>query len=126
MQIFNSSSTHEEIIDQSQGCDLFINNAYANGLQIRLIEDLRNSVKRMIVMGSVAADYPDPDMPDYSEHKRLLKEKFYQTAHDKTTSAADMLLLTLTGEAYKNQSVILNAIDFWLEHPTVNEMRFTV
>ena len=111
----------DAIIESAIGCDLFINNAYINGAQIDIFNQLYASVAKMVVMGSIAADYPDPDMPVYSMHKRVLKERVLEVAN---SSTADILLLELTGESYNNSTLIINTIEFWLANPTINCIGF--
>jgi len=113
----------DEIVNTSVGCDLFINNAYINGHQIDIFNQLYASVAKMVVVGSIASDYPDPEMPAYSEHKRLLKERVLEVANS-SAKKADILLLQLTGESYNDPQLITRTIDFWLEYPKVNCIAF--
>jgi NADP-dependent 3-hydroxy acid dehydrogenase YdfG len=108
------------IVESAIGCDLFINNAYINGHQIDIFNQLYDKVGKMIVMGSVAADYPDPQMPEYSQHKRELKERVLEVA----SKNANILLLQLTGESYNDTTLIKNTIDFWLDNPKVTCISF--
>lgn len=111
------------IVESSIGCDLFINNSYINGHQIDIFNQLYASVAKMVVMGSIASDYPDPDMPAYSEHKRVLKERVLEVANS-SGRKADILLLQLTGESYNDPVLINSTIDFWLANPTINCVAF--
>jgi hypothetical protein len=107
-----------DIIEQVRGCDLFINNTYADGIQLPLLNQLHTVVKKMIVIGSVASDFPDPEMPDYTTHKRELESRVLQL------SGYDILLLKISSDAYNNPQVILDAIDHWLVNPSVNVISF--
>ena len=111
------------IVESAYGCDLFINNAYINGHQVDIFNQLYASVAKMVVMGSIASDYPDPDMLAYSEHKRVLKERVLEVANS-SGKKADILLLQLTGESYNNPKLILRTIDLWLEYPSINCVAF--
>jgi len=113
----------DKIIESAVGCDLFINNAYITGLQIDIFNQLYASVAKMVVMGSIASDYPDPEMPLYSIHKKELKERVLEVANSSATKA-DILLLQLTGESHNNPKLITDTIDFWLANPTVNCVAF--
>lgn len=111
----------DNIVDLAVGCNLFINNAYGDGMQIDIFDALFPRIKNIVVMGSVAADYPDPDMPEYSQHKKELKDRVLEVAN---TSDSNILLLQLTGKSYNDPELIGRAIDFWLENPTVTSMTF--
>lgn len=115
---FNSSTGLDAVIDKSIDCDLFINNAYINGKQIDFVNALHNSVKKMIVCGSVAAFYPDPKLPTYSHHKKILVERIRELSNP------NIFLLHLSSKAYNNPTVILNLIDLWLEQSIMTEVFF--
>jgi nucleoside-diphosphate-sugar epimerase len=123
---FNSSSSISYIVDQSVGCDLFINNAYANGEQLTLFNQLYASVNKMIVCGSVASDRPDPSLPEYSLHKKELQDCVIDVATDRNTNNADILLLKLTSSSYQDHKTILDTVDFWLEHPTITVIGYNI
>lgn len=107
-------------IEPGIGCDLYINNAYINGHQIDIVNELYDKVDKMIVMGSVAADYPDPAMPIYSQDKKELKQRVLDIAN----TGKHILLLELTGQSYNDVDLITKSIDFWLEFPTITSMTF--
>ena len=113
----------DKIIESALGCDVFINNAYINGHQIDIFNQLYASVAKMVVMGSIAADYPDPEMPVYSQHKKELKERVLEVANS-SVKKADILLLQLTGESYNDEGLVARAIEFWLDNPKVTSMSF--
>jgi len=113
----------DEIIKSGVGCDLFINNAYINGHQIDIFNQLYASVAKMVVMGSIASDYPDPNMLDYSKHKKELKERVLEVANS-SVNKADILLLQLTGDSYNDYNLIIRTIDFWLEYPKITCVSF--
>lgn len=113
----------DKIIENAIGCHLFINNAYINGHQLDIFNELYDRVSKMVVMGSIAADYPDPDMPAYSQHKKKLKDRVLEVANS-SAKKADILLLQLTGESYNNNELITRTIDLWLEYPTINCIAF--
>lgn len=111
----------DTIIDSSVGCDLFINNAYIHGHQIDIFNQLYASVAKMVVMGSIAARHPDPDMPDYSQHKRALRDHVLDVAD---TGKYKILWLELTGYSYNDPELVINTIDFWLKNPTITSVSF--
>jgi hypothetical protein len=113
----------DPIVESAYGCDLFINNAYINGHQVDIFNQLYASVAKMIVMGSIASDYPDPNMPTYSQHKRVLKERVLEVANSSAIKA-DILLLQLTGESYNDTDLIIRTIEFWLNNPKLISVSF--
>lgn len=115
---------HDSKIEPAIGCDVYINNTYGNGLQIELFNELLTKVKKMIVMGSIASDYPDPNMPVYSQHKKELKERVLEVVKSKETNRADILLLQLTGASYNDTDLIKRTIDFWIDNPQITLISF--
>jgi hypothetical protein len=113
-----------DIIGEALGCDLFINNAYGNGMQIDLFNHLYASVKKMIVVGSIAADYPDRKLVVYSMHKKQLKERVLDVANSTTVGRADILLLQLTGDSYNDADLVTRTVDFWLDNPKITCVSF--
>lgn len=111
------------IVAESLGCDLFINNAYGNGMQTELVNQLYSSVSKMIVIGSCAADYPDTTMLAYSKHKKELKDRVLDIVNS-SIDKADILLLQLTGESYNDSDLITRSIEFWLSNPKVTCINF--
>lgn len=118
---FNSSTRLDRIVELSQNCDLFINNAYGDGIQIELLNQLYNSVGKMIVCGSVVTDFPDPQLPVYTQHKKELEHRFLQVAD---MADSKMLLLKLSSDAYNNPQLVLRSIEFWLENPQIKVITY--
>lgn len=115
---FNSKTGLDGVIDAAAGCDLFINNAYANGKQIEFLNQLYASVDKMIVCGSVAAFYPDPKLPVYSYHKKELANRV------KELGRSNILMLHLSAKGYNDVITLLKVIDIWLENPHITEVAF--
>jgi hypothetical protein len=118
---FNSSTSLDRIVEISNNCDLFINNAYGDGIQIELLNQLYNSVGKMIVCGSVVTDFPDPQLPVYTHHKKELEQRFLEVAD---TANSQMLLLKLSSDAYNNPQLVLRSIKFWLETPQIKVITY--
>ena len=118
---FNSSTSLDRIVEISNNCDLFINNAYGDGIQIELLNQLYNSVGKMIVCGSVVTDFPDPQLPVYTHHKKELEQRFLEVAD---TADSQMLLLKLSSDAYNNPQLVLRSIKFWLETPQIKVITY--
>lgn len=115
---YNRQTGFQNVVKESIGCDLFINNAYADGVQINFLNQLYNSVDKMIVCGSVAAFYSDPKLPVYSYHKKELADRV------KDLAKSNILMLHLSARGYNNPSMVLKIVDLWLENSTITEVMF--
>lgn len=115
---FNTSTGLDGLVSAATGCDLFINNAYADGRQIKFLNELHTKVSKMIVCGSVAAFHPDPNMPVYSEHKKELAGRVREI------SDPSILMLHLSAKGYNNREALMKIIDLWLECSTFTEVFF--
>lgn len=121
---FNRKTGLDKVVESSLGCDLFINNAYADGQQINFLNQLYRNVKKMIVCGSVAAYNVDKSRPQYSFHKKKLLERTREIQSSKFKDQADILILNLSGEGYNNENCILEIFELWLKYPLINEISF--
>ena len=115
---FNRSTGLDHVVQEAVGCDLFINNAYADGRQLDFLNQLYSSVDKMIVCGSVAAFYPDKNLSVYSHHKKLLVERVREIAR------SNVLMLHLSAKGYNDPNTLLKIIDLWLENPCITEVGF--
>jgi short-subunit dehydrogenase len=109
---FDIENDYEKIIDQIEENSLIIINAYANGSQKKILEKLINSNNKIVVMGSIASRFADPEMLEYSKHKKDLEDYFMNEA--KGQQASDLLIINLTGKTYKDSKLIYDSIKFWL------------
>jgi hypothetical protein len=64
----------DKIVAEAEGCELFINNAYCEQQQLRLVEALKDKVDMMVVMGSVSRLYPELIPTEYVKNKQELAE----------------------------------------------------
>ena len=103
-------------ISAAVGCDLLINNAY--GIQMDILDQLHTSVGKMVVMGSIVTDFPDVEMPDYTQQKTKLEERVLEL------KKPNVVLLKLSSTAYNDSQVVINAIEYWLANPLVNVISF--
>jgi hypothetical protein len=103
-------------ITSAVGCDLFINNAY--GIQMDILNQLYASVGKMVIMGSIVTDFPDVEMPDYTQQKTRLEERVLEL------NLPNILLLKLSSTAYNDSQIVINAIEYWLANPLVNVISF--
>ncbi len=109
---FDIEKDQDIIINQIEENSLIILNAYANGSQKSILEKLILSNNKIIVMGSIAATFPDPSMKEYSDNKKDLNEYFTRQALEKKSS--DLLMLNLTGKVYNDHKLVYDSIKFWL------------
>jgi hypothetical protein len=103
-------------ISQAVGCDLLINNTY--GIQMDILNQLYASVGKMIIMGSIVTDFPDVEMPGYTEQKTKLEDRVLEL------NLPNILLLKLSSTAYNDSQIVINAIEYWLANPLVNVISF--
>jgi hypothetical protein len=110
---YDLATDMEEVCEGIEEGSTVILNAYADGTQIEYVKRLMHSC-RLVVCGSIASTYFDPEMPKYSLRKHDL-EKFVveQSVHNKYP----MLYLKLTSSSYKDYNMIANTIQFWLDNP---------
>jgi hypothetical protein len=118
---FDLIADYSSIVEMIDGADLFINNAYANNMQNDYMMVLASRVKNQIVCGSVAGDFPDPNMLEYSNNKNLLEKNFLAMS-----DRYNMLLLKLTSSSYKDTDTVCRMIDFWLENKSVVSVTFNI
>jgi hypothetical protein len=64
----------DKIVAEAEGCELFINNAYRDQQQTKLINALKDKVDMMVVMGSVSRFYPELIPTQYVHDKQELAE----------------------------------------------------
>lgn len=115
---FNRATGFDNVVNEVSNSDLFINNSYADGAQLNFLNTLHDRVSRMIVCGSVAAYYPDPTLPEYSEHKKELLNRFREL------NKPNILMLNLSAKGYNDVDALLKIIDLWLVHPVITEVSF--
>ena len=109
---FDIETDWQNIVDTIEPESLIILNAYANGSQKNILEQVINKKHKVVVMGSIAARYPDPEMVEYSKHKLELENYFMKHALEKKNS--DLLIMNLTGKTYQDTKLIYDSIKFWL------------
>jgi len=64
----------DKIVQEATGAEIFINNAYRDGQQLKLFNALKDKVDMMVVMGSVSRHYPELIPTDYVHDKQALAE----------------------------------------------------
>ncbi len=127
----------DRVVEAAAGADLFINNAYRDQQQTKLVNALKNKVKKMIVMGSVSRLYPELIHTDYVHDKQALAEACRLISID--PNGIDLLHLDLSfseGMADNDDPThfvsdynlkfeeIISAIDFWMTNPKIRQIEF--
>ena len=127
----------DRVVEAATGADLFINNAYRDKQQTKLVHALKNKVKKMVVMGSVSRHYPELIHTDYVHDKQELAEACRLVSID--PNGIDILHLDLSfieqpipnnnPTAFSSDYVIkfgeiLRAVDFWTTNPKIRQMEF--
>jgi hypothetical protein len=135
---YNLPDSLPVVIEESKGCDLFINNCYADGVQIDLFKGLVDHVGKMILMGSVARFYQDVILKKSAKDKQILfdtvslyclnpnaipclhldishLEQELRDYKDGTKIKSDMCI---------SYTEVISAIDFWLSNPNIKNIEF--
>jgi hypothetical protein len=121
---------------------LFINNSYADGHQLTVLNDIKRYAKKIIVCGSIARLDPFPGLisAEYSKTKAELAEACRLLSISNDPSLADVLHLDLSfiegstsdpndPEDFVSDYVvkfdeIISAVEFWLTNPKIRQMEF--
>jgi hypothetical protein len=127
----------DKVVEAANGCFLFINNAYRDKQQTKLVHALKNKVTKMIVMGSVSRHYPELIHTDYVHDKQELAEACRLISID--PNGIDLLHLDLSfieGMPDSNDpehfvsdynlkfEEIVSAVNFWMTNPKIRQMEF--
>jgi hypothetical protein len=128
----------DKVVEAASGCFLFINNAYRDKQQTRLVNALKDKVTKMIVMGSVSRQYPELIHTEYVQDKQELAEACRLIGIN--PSGIDVLHLDLSFIAGQNpdpnkptdfvsdyniqHEEIISAVNFWMTNPKIRQMEF--
>jgi nucleoside-diphosphate-sugar epimerase len=126
----------DKIVAEAEGCELFINNAYRDGQQLKLVEALKDKVDMMVVMGSVSRFYPELIPTDYVKDKQALAEACRRISL--TPDGIPLLHLDLAfiegtlvdsndptsfvSDYTTPKDDIVDTIIFWAQKPTIRQM----
>jgi len=135
---YDIDSDFGQVVEAATGCFLFINNAYRDQQQTKLVNALKDKVTKMIVMGSVSRQYPELIHTDYVHDKQELAEACRLVSID--PKGIDVLHLDLSfiegQDPDSNQPTdfmsdyniqheeIISAVNFWLTNPKIRQMEF--
>jgi len=135
---YDINADFDQVVEAATGADLFINNAYRDKQQTKLVHALKNKVKKMIVMGSVSRLYPELIHTDYVQDKQELAEACRLISIN--PNGIDILHLDLSfiegqdpdpnkptdfiSDYNIQHKEILNTIDFWMTNPKIRQIEF--
>lgn len=119
---YNIEQDINNICSSIEQDSLVILNAYANGTQLDYLERL-NKKCSIVVCGSIASTFHNPDTPKYSKTKESLENEFVKLSRHSTHP---MLYLKLTSTSYKNYKLIGNTIRFWIDNPNFTFAGFNI
>jgi hypothetical protein len=133
----------EKVIEESNGCDLFINNTFAQGHQIDLLHALKYKVKNMVVCGSIARTEPLNEIlyGDYVDIKTELAKSCNILSISNDSRLMNILHLDLgflegsvenildPTEFISDYTIgfndVISAIELWLLHPKIKQIEFS-
>ena len=116
---------------------MFINNAYRDKQQTKLVHVLKDKVTKMIVMGSVSRLYPELIHTDYVHDKQELADECRLISID--PNGIDVLHLDLSfiegmtdnkdpthfvSDYNLKFEEIVSAVNFWMTNPKIRQMEF--
>lgn len=117
----------DSILEQANGCDVFINNTYHKDTQLKLAQQLNTKCK-MVVFGSIAADYSDIMKDDYSRDKRELQDECNRLS---TVAGSKLLYLKLTfledavsSPIKLSYQQVYETIAYWLKNPYFSRLDY--
>jgi hypothetical protein len=135
---YDIDNDFDKIVQEAEGCELFINNAYSGQQQQKLVDALKNKVDMMVVMGSVSRQYPELIPTEYVKHKQELAEACRLVSID--PNGIPLLHLDLsfiegtevdvndpdvfTSDYTTSFEDIVDTIIFWAGKPSIRQIEF--
>ena len=116
----------EEVVKLAETADIFINNLHLHTIQYEFLRQLYNKTS-IITCGSIAADYPIPEIIQYSAAKKLIEIEHKKL---KKNSPYPMLLLKMgflenwTQYSSIPYQQVVDAVNFWINNPRVSLIEF--
>ena len=128
----------DRIVAEAEGCELFINNAYRDQQQLKLVDALKDKVDMMVVMGSVSRHYPELIPTDYVKDKQDLAEacrlisinpEGIPLLHldlgfiEGTVADVDDPTAFVSDYTTRYEDIV-DTVIFWASHPTIRQIEF--
>ena len=128
----------DKIVEEATGAELFINNAYRDSQQLKLVEALKDRVDMMVVMGSVSRFYPELIPTDYVQDKQALAEAcrlislnpngipllHLDLGYIEGTEINNDDPTAFTSDYNTTKEDIVDAIIFWASKPSIRQIEF--
>lgn len=128
----------DKIVEEATGAEIFINNAYRDGQQLKLLQALKSKVDMMVVMGSVSRFYPEIIPTQYVYDKQALAEECRKISLDPTgipllhldlsfiegTTVDENIPTAFVSDNTVSHKDIVDTIIFWTQHPVVRQVEF--
>lgn len=135
---YDINKDFDKIVEEASGCELFINNAYRDGQQLKLLEALKDKVDMMVVMGSVSRFYPELIPTQYVHDKQELAEACrLESINPNGIPILHLDLGFIEGTSIKGNDPyafvsdyttpkddIVDTIIFWAQKPTIRQIEF--
>jgi len=135
---YDIDTDFDKVVEAATGAEIFINNAYRDKQQLKLVEALKDKVGMMVVMGSVGRFYPEIIPTQYVHDKQELAEACRLISMD--PNGIPILHLDLSfieGTEINNNDPtafksdyntsfedIVDTIIFWAQKPSIRQVEF--
>lgn len=123
---YDLSQDLDKVIEVASGCDIFVNNTKL--YQTDLLERLYNKVDKIIVMGSIIADYHFLINNHYSKQKSELQSLCYKLNLLPSTNILYLKISMLEDAVSSDMTVsfddVIKLIDFWLKNPSISSVDY--
>jgi hypothetical protein len=128
----------DKIVEEATGAELFINNAYRDSQQLKLLEALNGKVDMMVVMGSVSRFYPELIPTQYVHDKQALAEAcrlislnpngipllHLDLGFIEGTEVNSSEPTAFSSDYTTSKDDIVDTIIFWAQKPSIRQVEF--
>jgi nucleoside-diphosphate-sugar epimerase len=128
----------DKIVAEAEGCELFINNAYRDQQQTKLVNALKDKVDMMVVMGSVSRFYPELIPTQYVHDKQELAEACRLVSLNPNgipllhldlgfiegTTVEEIDPTAFVSDYTTTKDDIVDTIIFWAQKPSIRQVEF--
>jgi len=115
------------IVDIINSSDLFINNANVDRAQLELLNLVNPNVKQ-IILGSVAGEFHNQLLSEYSKHKFDLANRCKELSLLPNTKLLhiqiSMLEDAVNGDVLISYNEVIDVVEFWLRNPRFTNISF--
>jgi hypothetical protein len=135
---YDINKDFDKIIEEAAGAELFINNAYRDGQQLKLFNALKNKVDMMVVMGSVSRLYPELIPTQYVHDKQALADAcrlesinpngipilHLDLSFIEGTTVPEGAAEAFVSDYNTPKEDIVDTIIFWAQKPSIRQVEF--